>query len=104
MDLEIFVIIYKTIRYLFMFDAGRSRLPTNKNTIDAITFIHSHGIIRTDISPQSFLVAEGSSIKLCGFIGSVNGFMRAYVEEKDRYRLVPWSPWTSKRNFWLEDT
>ncbi|KAJ5783774.1 uncharacterized protein N7518_009451 [Penicillium psychrosexuale] len=63
-----------------------------KNAIDAITFIHSHGVVHCDISPRNFLVADDLSIKLCDFAGSVISDMEAYVEEEDRYRLAPWTP------------
>lgn len=67
-----------------------------KNAIDAITLIHSHGVIHADISPRNFLVAEDLSIKLCDFAGSVIDELEPLVEEEDRYRISPWSPRTFK--------
>jgi serine/threonine protein kinase len=64
-----------------------------KNAIDAVAFIHSHGVVHADISPRNFLVADDLSIKLCDFAGSIIGDMEAFVEE-DRYYLAPWSPRT----------
>lgn len=63
-----------------------------KNAIDAVAFIHGHGVVHADISARNFLVADDLSIKLCDFAGSVIGDMEALVEEEDRYRLAPWSP------------
>lgn len=67
-----------------------------KNAIDAITWIHSHGVIHADISPRNFLVAEDLSIKLCDFAGSVIDDLEPLVEEEDRYRISSCSPRTFK--------
>ena len=67
-----------------------------KNAIDAIAFIHAHGVIHADISPRNFLVAEDLSLKLCDFAGSVIGDLKPLVEEEDRYRISPWSLRTFK--------
>lgn len=68
-----------------------------KNAIDAVTFIHSHGVVHADISARNFLVADDLSIKLCDFAGLAIGDGEAYVEEEDRYRLAPWSPRSLRR-------
>lgn len=66
------------------------------NAIDAVDFIHAHGVIHTDISPRNFLVADDLSIKLCDFAESVIGDLRPLVEEEDGYRISPLSPRTLK--------
>jgi serine/threonine protein kinase len=66
----------------------------DQNAIDAVAFIHSHGVVHADTSPRNFLVADDLSIKLCDFAGSIIGDMEAFVEEEDRYHLAPWSPRT----------
>ncbi|RHZ73336.1 hypothetical protein CDV55_107626 [Aspergillus turcosus] len=66
------------------------------NAIDAISLIHSCGVIHADISPRNFLVADDLSIKLCDFAGSAIGDLQPLVEEEDRYRISPWSPRTFK--------
>lgn len=65
-----------------------------KNAIDAIAFVHSHGVVHADIGPRNFLVADDLSLKLCDFAGSViiGDDMESYVAEEDRYRLAPGSP------------
>lgn len=65
-----------------------------RNAIDAITLIHSYGVIHADISPRNFLVADDLSIKLCDFAGSGINDLESLVEEEDRYRISPWSPRT----------
>ncbi|KAJ5577137.1 hypothetical protein N7535_004063 [Penicillium sp. DV-2018c] len=63
-----------------------------KGAIDAIAWVHEHGVVHADISPRNFLVAEDLSIKLCDFAGSVIGDLEQLVQEEDWYRISPWSP------------
>lgn len=70
------------------------------NAINAVTFIHTHGVIHADISPRNFLVADDLSIQLCDFAGSAIGDLRPLVEEEDRYRISPLSPRTFQTWKW----
>lgn len=58
-----------------------------ENAVNAISTIHTYGIIHADISSRNFLVANDLSIRLCDFAGSrING-LDSLVEEETRYRL-----------------
>lgn len=65
-----------------------------KNAIDAVVFIHSHGVVHADIGPRNFLVADNLSLKLCDFAGSIiiGNDMEDYVEEESRYSMAPNTP------------
>ncbi|KAJ5561475.1 hypothetical protein N7461_000236 [Penicillium sp. DV-2018c] len=63
-----------------------------KGAIDAIAWVHEHGVVHANISPRNFLVAEDLSIKLCDFAGSVIGDLEQLVQEEDWYQISPWSP------------
>ncbi|KAJ5106475.1 hypothetical protein N7456_003150 [Penicillium angulare] len=64
--------------------------------IDAISTVHSCGIIHADISTRNFLVSDDLSIKLCDFSGSAIGDQVSLVQEEDRYRMDPESPLSVK--------
>ncbi|KAJ6007426.1 hypothetical protein N7540_011402 [Penicillium herquei] len=63
-----------------------------ESAIDAVSLIHSFGVIHADISARNFLVADDMSIKMCDFCGSSINGLPSLVGEETRYCMAWGTP------------
>lgn len=63
------------------------RLLWAEQAAEAVSFVHSRGVIHSDIHPNNFLLDENMNIRLCDFSGSTLGALDGQAMESSRYWL-----------------